>query len=183
MVGDINPPHAAGDMVSIEEMVEGSFRDHAAAIRGKALQLTRDPEMAADVTQEAFLRLYVEARAGRMPDNVSAWLYRTSANLIISGARHAAVAHRLAPRLVNDDEPTQPEAIVVLRESHDELDAALARLPAPDRAALVLAAHGATGRELAHYLGRSPIAARTVLCRARRRLRTATILPVMAPAL
>lgn len=174
-------------MVSIEETVEktveGSYRDHAAAIRGKALQLTRDPEMAADVTQEAFLRLYLEARAGRMPDNVSAWLYRTSANLIISGARHAAVAHRLAPRLVNDDEPTQPEAIAVLRESHDELDAALARLPAPDRAALVLAAHGATGRELAHYLGRSPIAARTVLCRARRRLRTATILPAWAPAL
>jgi RNA polymerase sigma factor (sigma-70 family) len=184
-VGDINPWHQAGEMVSIEEIIEGSFRDHAAAIRGRALQLTRDPEVAADVTQEAFLRLYVEARAGRLPDNISAWLYRTSANLIVSRARHTAVANRLAPRLVNDDQPAQPEAIAVLRETHDELDNLLARLPAPERAALVMAAHGATGREMARRLGRSQIATRTVLCRARRRLRAsfAAVSPVAAPAL
>ena len=160
-------------MVSIDHMVEASFRDYSAAIRGRALQLTRDPELAADVTQEAFLRLFVEAKAGRTPDNISAWLYRTSANLIVSGVRHAAVEHRFAPRLVRDDEPARPETIAVLRESQGEAHALLAGLPPADRAALLLAAHGATGREMAHHLGRTPIATRAVLCRARRRLRDA----------
>ena len=174
-VGDTNPPQTEDVMVSIDEMVETSFRTHAAAIRGKALQLTRDPELAADVTQEAFLRLFTEAQAGRTPDNISAWLYRTSINLIVSGVRHAAVEHRFAPRLLRDDEPAQPEAVAVLREAQDEVHALLASLAPAHRAALLMAAHGATGREMARHLGRTPIATRAVLCRARRSFRVATL--------
>jgi RNA polymerase sigma-70 factor (ECF subfamily) len=171
-------PTAAGnqdDPSSVRDAVETSYRAHAAAIRGKALQLTRDPELAADVTQETFLRLFVEAQAGRLPDNVGAWLYRTSANLVISGARHAAVGYRIAPRLVRYDAPAEPDDIAVLQEQHDELHLALATLSATDRAALLLAAHGATGDEIARRLGRSPVATRTLLSRARRRLRAAAI--------
>jgi len=159
--------------MSTEEKVAAAYRDHAAAIRGKALKLTRDPEAAADVTQEAFLRLFAEAQAGRMPDNVVAWLYRTSANLIASRARRAAVADRFAPRLLRDDEPSQPEAVVVLRETRQEVRSVLASLSGTDRAALLLAANGATGLEIADRLGRSHDAARTLLSRARGRLRTA----------
>jgi RNA polymerase sigma factor (sigma-70 family) len=163
------------DQAAIEALMEASFRDHASAIRGKALQMTRDPEVAADVTQEAFLRLFVEAQAGRLPDNVGAWLHRTSANLIVSRARHAAVEHRFAPRLVRYDGPAEPDAIAVLQEERHELEAALATLSATDRAALLMAAHGATGPEIARHLGRSHLATRTLLSRARRRLRTAAI--------
>ena len=79
------------------EVIAAAFRDHSAAIYGTALRSTRDPEIAADVTQEAFLRLVVEAQAGRLPDNVGGWLYRTSSNLIISRARHAARSARSWP--------------------------------------------------------------------------------------
>lgn len=161
--------------MSVNEQVEGSFRDYAEAIRGKALQMTRDPEVAWDVTQEAFLRLFVEAEAGRMPDNARAWLYRTSANLIVSLARHGAVAQRMAPRLVHDDEPAQPEAIAELREMRSEVLGVLATLPPADRAALLMAANGATGLEIAGQLGLSHAATRARLCRARRRFREATI--------
>ena len=159
--------------MSIHETIATSYADHAAAVRGKALQLTHDPELAADVTQEAFLRLFVEAEAGRMPDNINAWLYRTSANLIVSRARHSAVAYRYAPRLVRNVEPAQPDAVAVLREAQGELTALLATLPASDRTALIMAAHGATGQEIARELGRSHTAVRTLLCRARGRLRSA----------
>ena len=157
----------------VDETVESAFRDHYAAINGAALRSTRDPEVAADVTQEAFLRLFVEAKAGRMPDDVRAWLYRTSANLIVSRARHAAVARRFAPRLVRLDGPAQPDAIAVLQEQGSELRVALATLSEPDRVALLMAAHGATGQQIARHLGRSQVATRTLLCRARTRLRTA----------
>jgi len=120
---------------AISEAIAAAFRDHSAAIHGTALRLTRDPELAADVTQEAFLRLVVEAQAGRLPDNVGGWLHRTSANLIISRARRTAVARRLAPRLVRFDGPAEPDAIAVLQEQRHELHVALATLSAADRRA------------------------------------------------
>jgi RNA polymerase sigma factor (sigma-70 family) len=166
--------HGEVAAVSVIEQVELSFRDHAEAIRGKALQMTRDPEVASDVTQEAFLRLFVEAEAGRMPDNARAWLYRTSANLIVSRARHGAVAQRMAPRLVHYDEPAQPEAVVVRRETRIEVRGVLATLPPRDREALLMAANGATGLEIAGRLGLSHTAGRALLHRARRRFKAAT---------
>ena len=163
------------DRSAISETIAAAFHDHSAAIHGTALRSTLDPELAADVTQEAFLRLVVEAQAGRCPENIGAWLYRTSANLIVSRARRAVVARRLAPRLVRTDGPAQPDAIAVLREEHHELQVALATLPVAARVALLMAAHGATGEEIARHLGRSHGATRTLLSRARGRLRTATI--------
>jgi RNA polymerase sigma factor (sigma-70 family) len=163
------------DPSAISEVIAAAFRDHSAAIYSTALRSTRDPELAADVTQEAFLRLVVEARAGRFPDNVGGWLYRTSANLIVSRARHAAVARRLAPRLVEFDRPAEPDTVALLQEQQSELIVALAALSPVERVALLMAAQGATGQEIARRLGRSHAATRTLLSRARGRLRSAAI--------
>ena len=156
---------------SMDELVAGAFTEHWSAILGAATRSTRDPEVAEDVTQEAFLRLLGEARAGRYPDNVRAWLYRASANLIISRARHAAVARRVDPSLAPVHGPARPDDVAELRERHQALDSALSGLSLADRTALVLAAHGATGEELARRLGRSHAATRTLLSRARQRIR------------
>jgi RNA polymerase sigma factor (sigma-70 family) len=160
---------------ALEAFITAAYETHAAAIYGLALRSTRDAELAADVTQEAFLRLLTEGQRGRLPDNVGGWLYRTSANLIVSGARRRSVAHRLAPRLVARDEPDGPEAIALGQEQHRELDAALADLSVDDRLALVLSAQGASGEEIAAHLGRSHAATRTHLTRARTRLRAAIL--------
>jgi RNA polymerase sigma-70 factor, ECF subfamily len=164
---------AGRDAWAIADLVTRSYEEHAAAIRGNAIRMTRDPELAEDVTQEAFLRLFTEAQAGRFPDNVRAWLYRASANLVVSRARHAAVARRFAPSLVRLDGPAQPDDIAVLAEQQDEVRLALSRLSGSDRTALLLAASGATGAELARHFGRSHVATRTMLSRARGRLRLA----------
>jgi RNA polymerase sigma factor (sigma-70 family) len=160
---------------SLTALIAAAYDAHAAAIYGLALGASRDPEVAADVTQEAFLRLLAEGRRGRLPDNVGGWLYRTSYNLIVSRSRRVAVARRFAPRLVSHDEPDGPDAIVLGNEGHRELDVALATLSVADRVALVMAAQGATGEEIAIHLGRTHAATRTHLCRARARLRTAVL--------
>jgi len=58
-----------------------------------------------------------------------------------------------------------------VRESRGELVAALAVLRPAERAALILAAHGVTGPEIARHLGRTHGATRALMCRARTRLR------------
>jgi RNA polymerase sigma factor (sigma-70 family) len=150
-----------------------AYDTHEATIFGMLLAVSRDPEVAADLTQDAFLRLLKEARAGRFPDRPGAWLYRTGANLAISGGRRAAVARRLAPRLLLRDEPAQPERLALERERSRSMRDVLAELPLIDRTALVMAAQGQTGEQIAAHLGKSHGATRTLMCRARARLRDA----------
>lgn len=161
------------DAVAMNELVSVAFSEHAAAIHRIALHSTRDPELAADVTQDAFVRLLAEAQAGRYPDNVGAWLYRATSNLIISRARRTAVARRLAPRLIRSSTPAEPDAIALRHEQGRDLQRALATLAPVERVALLMAAEGANGIEIAAALGRSNAAARTLLCRARVHLRAA----------
>jgi len=155
----------------LEAFVIASYERHEAEIHGLLLAVTRDPEAAADLTQEAFVRLIEQLRRGRTPDNVGGWLYRTASNLAISRGRRATVARRLAPRLVRRDEPATPDRIVLDRERNRALDAALGQLPVADRIALVMAAQGLSGEEIAAHLGMRHGALRTRLLRARARLR------------
>ena len=66
-----------------------------------------------------------------------------------------------------------PEAGVLSRERASTLDAALATLSADARSALLLSAQGFSGEEIATAIGRSHAATRTLLSRARVRVRLA----------
>lgn len=135
------------------------------------LRMTHDADEADDLVQETFIRLVREARAGRMPDDVRPWLYRVAANAAISRRRRFSTFTRLVPRLLDRSEPERPEGEVVRRERDGVLGDALARLQPDARAALLLAAQGFSGREIAASLGRSEGATRTLMCRARVELR------------
>jgi RNA polymerase sigma factor (sigma-70 family) len=133
--------------------------------------MTRDVEVAEDLLQDTFMRLIREARAGRMPDDVRPWLYRVAANAAIDRGRRGASLARLLPRLLDRREPDRPESEILRSERDAELHAALAHLASDRRAALLLAARGFSGAEVASLLGRTEGATRTLLCRARLELR------------
>jgi RNA polymerase sigma-70 factor, ECF subfamily len=144
---------------------------HQRDLYGFARSALDDPGLADDFVQESFLRLVREIRAGRMPDNPGGWLYRVCANLIISDARRRRVTARGRLTLRRHEAASSAEDESLRREEQLELADALRRLPAEGRLALLLAAQGLSGREIAAALGRTESAARTILCRARRRLR------------
>jgi RNA polymerase sigma factor (sigma-70 family) len=128
-------------------------------------------ETAEDVVHEAFVRLLVETGAGRMPLSPKAWLHTVCRNLVVSGARHAAIVarHPVPPNEWGPDD--NPEANVMRRFDALEVRRALAFVTPDARRALVLAAEGYSGAEIAAALNRSPEAIRTMTCRARARLR------------
>jgi DNA-directed RNA polymerase specialized sigma24 family protein len=64
-----------------------------------------------------------------------------------------------------------PEDEAIRRSSARDLDVAMRSLTPDARRALVLAAEGFSGIEIASRLERSPEAVRTLICRARARLR------------
>ena len=154
------------DVAAIGALMVAAYESHSSSIYGMALGSTRDPELAADVTQEAFLRLLTEARRGRAPENIGGWLYRAASNLIVSRARRASVARRFAPHLLRRDTPEEPDGAALGHERQGHLDDALATLSVADRIVLLMAAQVATGAEIATHLGRSPGATRVLLLRA-----------------
>ncbi len=165
----VEPLHPAipADEAELSEL----YLQHRGEILAFLVPMTRDPEVAEDILQETFIRLIREARAGRMPDNVRAWLYRVAANLAISRGRRVSTWLRIVPRLLDRDEPPRPEAEFLQHERDAELHAALGRLRPDARAALLLAAQGFDGHEIATSIGRSETATRTLLYRSRIELR------------
>ena len=160
-----------GGARSDEVALSAIYEAHRTELLGFLLRMTRDRAAAEDLLQETFVRLIREARAGRMPDEARAWLYRVAANAAISRSRHGAVWTRLVPRLVDRLEPALPDREFLRTERDAELHGALASLPVDARAALLLAAHGFTGHEIAASIGRTEGATRTLMTRSRAQLR------------
>jgi RNA polymerase sigma-70 factor (ECF subfamily) len=156
---------------ALDQIVEQAYTAHLQRLQRRMTAVTRDPGAAEDLVQEAFLRLVVEVRAGRVPDEPGAWLYRVAQNLAMSRGRRLSVAARNYDRLARPESQASPEAIAIEAEDGRVLNRALGQLPTVDRQALVLAAHGYRGEEIARTLGRSDGATRTLLCRARTKVR------------
>lgn len=146
---------------------DAHHRELANFVRG----IERDRDTADDIVSESFVRLIEEIRRGRTPDQPRAWLYRVAANLAIDRGRRRTVVTRALGRLVDHRTEPPPDDKVLRDETRHEVWTAIAHLPTDARTALLLAAHGFSGRDIASTLGRSELATRSLMCRARLRLR------------
>jgi RNA polymerase sigma-70 factor (ECF subfamily) len=119
-----------------------------------AMSLMHNPADAADMTQEAFIRLMRSLGTYRGETKFTTWLYRLVTNICLDGLRRRGRAvdsldepvgtttgedgQSAGERLADNDRWTQPEEEVELRESATEVRQALTRLPGPQRLALTL---------------------------------------------
>src|SRR3954453_7922025 len=165
------PSPIAGRDAHTDALVAAWYTEEQAVLERYVRSLVRDPDEAADVCQESFVRLLVMARATGLPDAPGAWTRRVAHNLVVSNARRRSTSERSAARLAEHDAVGSPEDSVVGREHDRHLATALASAATDDRTVMILAAQGFRSREIAERLGRSEPATRTLLCRARGRLR------------
>jgi RNA polymerase sigma-70 factor, ECF subfamily len=133
--------------------------------------LVRDSDEAADVVQETCVRLLVVARAEGLPESPGAWMARVAHNLVVSNARRRQTADRKAERLVRRDDSPSTEEAIVARERDGEVYRALAAARPDDRDAIILASRGYRTSEIAAHVGRTELATRALICRARGRMR------------
>jgi len=148
-----------------------AYDAHQRELYAFALASTRSPEAAEDLVHDAFARFIETMSAGTGPSNTRAWLYHVLANLVTSRARRRVVALRRLPFLVRPETAEGAEAEFLRGDVDRRIPAALEGLSDLERAALMLAARGLPGREVAAAIGRSEAATRTLMCRARMRLR------------
>ena len=162
---------AARPTIDVEGSIVAAYHEHVARLRSFAFGATRREDVAEEIVQEAFLRLVTELRSGRSPENVGGWLYRVCANLVISRARRRSVVDRLLVMARLGGGVPSPEDVALGRERNQMLTAALGKLPADARVALLLESRGFSAIEIGEVLGRTPNATRSYICRQRVRLR------------
>ncbi len=168
------PVTSAWDRDEAYRFVEELFGRHQREIYAYLVRMLRDPELAADLTQDAFVKAYKAYDTLEKPENARAWLYQIAHRVALDDLRRKRII-RFIP-LVGETRNTAPSAEHLVMEARlsGELERALERIPERQRSALLLAElHDLTGIELAAALGVSHVAARALLTRARESLRQA----------
>jgi RNA polymerase sigma factor (sigma-70 family) len=134
-------------------------------------RLSGDPDLAADLAQETFIRLY---RRGSMPDSPEVWLVTVALNLFRNARSTTSRRLRLLARWgepARTEEPASKD--VGALETASQVRAALATLEERDRDMLLLRAEGYSYREIAAALELHEASVGTLLARARRAFREA----------
>lgn len=165
---------AGWDRDEAYRFVEDLFAKHQNEIYAYLYRMLRDPDLAADLTQDAFVKAYRAYDSLEKPENARAWLYQIAHRVALDDLRRKRIV-RFVP-LVGEARSTAPSAehLVMDARLSGELQRALEKIPERQRAALLLAElHDLTGLELAAALGVSHVAARALLTRARESLRQA----------
>ena len=141
--------------------VEGLFAKHHGEIYAYLVRMLRDADLAADLTQDAFIKAYRAYASLEKDENARAWLYQIAHRVALDEIRHRKII-RMVPWTGESHgaSPSAERLSMDLRLS-GPLERALARV------------HDLTGLELAAALGVSHVAARAILTRARESLRRA----------
>ena len=154
-----------GDPGAFDELVRQTHR----SVYSLVLRIVGNPEDAADVTQDVYLRVWRALRTFRGDANVSTWMYRIAANTALTFVKRRTRAGKpVAP----EEMPEQPVSDgSEQRADADVLEAALAKLPAQHRAVVVLKdVYGWSCEEIAKKMGSTEGAIKVRLFRARQRL-------------
>jgi RNA polymerase sigma-70 factor, ECF subfamily len=156
---------------NIDSLVVEAMEAHRPGLERYVRSLVRDADEAADVVQETHVRFLVAARTDGIPASPGAWMARVAHNLVVSAARRRQTADHHAERLIARNESGSTEDAILRRERDAQVLRALAGARSDDRDALVLAASGYRTSEIAARIGRTELATRALLCRARGRVR------------
>jgi RNA polymerase sigma-70 factor, ECF subfamily len=154
--------------------VDALFNKHHTEIYAYLVRMLRDSELAADLTQDAFVKAYKNYDTLEKNENARAWLYQIAHRVALDELRRRKII-RMVPWTgeARGAAPSAERIAMDLRLS-GPLERALAAIPERQRAALLLAElHDLTGVELAAAMGVSHVAARAILTRARESLRRA----------
>lgn len=166
--------HRLGDPAAFEEI----YRQHERMVYNLALRMSANPEDAAELTQEVFLRVYRSLDRFRGGSTLKTWVFRIALNCCRSRYRRRRLP-LLQPRSEEDDplerlvDPSSdPEQDLLNSRLGQQLSAALGRVPFAFREAVVLRdVHGFSYEEISQILRIRIGTVRSRIARGRERLR------------
>ncbi len=156
------------------EEFESLYQHYSREVWSVAYGRWMDADLAMDITQEAFTRLWRQMEAGEVIQNPRAWLMRVARNLAEDSAKSAFRRNGTqSPEFMNAVGSREPQPLDKLEreESFEQIRALLDELPAADREILTLRyAFDHDAPKIAEILNLQVTAVHMRLSRARKRL-------------
>ena len=159
--------------MTVQERVEQIYQDERERIYAYLVQFGLPAAGAQELTQDTFLRLYLEMQKGDSIENPRAWLYRVAHNLALRSRERESRFERLDPEWGHADHRPDPERALLERSQQFALHRAVLDLSPQQRNCLHLRVQGLRYREIAETLGISTSAVSEFLRRAAVRLKEA----------
>ena len=162
------------DRATARAFVERLYVAHHSEIYAYLARMLRDDELAADLTQETFVKAYRAHDTLQDPNRARAWLYQIAGRTALDELRRRKIVRFVPWTGESRGEASSAEDLVLRARLSADLERALQRIPPRQRQALLLSElHELTGMELAEAMGVSHVAARALLTRGRESLRQA----------
>jgi len=153
---------------ALERRVTEHYERRGRHLWGLARRLGATDEQAADVVQEAHLRLWRELSAGTYVEDLDAWTFRVAYRLVMDHHRLGRRIHELVRRLTYG----HTESAVHILDDALSIWPMVDRLPARERATLYLRYRADLSFEqIGEVMGITTASARTYASRAVERLR------------
>ena len=154
------------------------FDQYAAPIHNYVLRMVGDPDRAADITQDTFIKAYRKLDTVSDATSTRSWLYRIATNTAIDDMRRRRMVTPMgddAPAFANrPDHRPGPEAQVMASTLDERVQRALLQLRPNHRQCLLLSdLDDMSAQQIGEVMGLSYAAVRTLLCRARGEMRRA----------
>jgi RNA polymerase sigma-70 factor (ECF subfamily) len=154
------------------------FEEFAAPIYNYVLRMVADPDRAADIAQDTFIKAYRKLDTVTEATSTRSWLYRIATNTAIDDMRRRRMVSPMgddAPAFANrPDHRPGPEAQVLASTLDERVQRALLTLRPNHRQCLLLSdLEDMSARDIGEVMGLSYAAVRTLLCRARGEMRRA----------
>ncbi len=147
-------------------------RRHQAKVVGLALRFLGRWDVAEDVAQDVFVRVWRAAATFRPEAQFMTWLYRLASNLCWDRRRQAARELRLRSTAPKPGSADPPSATLENRDRIERVRLAIAELPDRQRLAVILHRYqGLSHNEIADTTGWSQSAVESCLVRAYESLR------------
>lgn len=168
----------ASERLERERLFDALWDEHRRALHAYFLGRTGDRELALDLLQDLFLRVWrsLPNLAALPPDRWRFWIFSVARNLVTdsyrAGSARSAAEVVLDPLLdLPDRSSVGPEAALVDRDQLAALDRAIQRLPDDLRVVLVLHVVGErSSAQIGEMLGKPAGTVRYQLAMARQRL-------------
>jgi RNA polymerase sigma-70 factor (ECF subfamily) len=140
------------DAADPKRIAAAMFEEQRLSVGRYLICLGLRPQVACEIVQESFLRLYRHLRSNGRNDNLRGWVFRVAHNLAVNELMRAGPAD--APPTESSVDPGgDPEQALLQKERLSRMQSAIGKLPRRQQECLHLRAEGLRYREIAHVLG------------------------------
>jgi len=148
---ELDTPNESLDTADPKQVVAALFEQQRRSVYRYLIRLGLRPQVAGEIAQDSFLRLFHHLRTNGRSDNLRGWVFRVAHNLAMNEMKRAGAAE-MPPTDSEIDPAGNPEAVLIEKERMRRMQAAIRRLPRRQQQCLHLRAEGLRYREIAQVL-------------------------------